>query len=58
MKSENKWLGAGIVTPFVAALETEVSYANRSVAIAYDKTRTNRESLVQAINSTGFKVAE
>lgn len=39
-------------------LETDVSYATRSATIAYDKTKINRKVLVQAINSTGFKVAE
>jgi len=39
-------------------LETEVSYTARTAAIAYDKTKTNREALVEAINSTGFRVAE
>ncbi len=39
-------------------LETDVSYATRTATIAFDNTRTNREALAQAINSTGFKVAE
>lgn len=39
-------------------LETNVSYATRSATITFDKTKTNRENLVKAINSTGFKVAE
>ncbi|MFU8859697.1 MAG: mercuric transport protein MerTP [Cyclonatronaceae bacterium] len=39
-------------------LETDVSYATRSATIAFDKTKTTREALVQAINSTGFRVAD
>jgi len=39
-------------------LETEVSYATRSATIAFDKTKTNRDALVAAVNSTGFRVAE
>lgn len=39
-------------------LETDISYATRTATIAFDKTKTDREALVQAINSTGFKVAE
>ena len=39
-------------------LETEVSYATRSATIAFDNTKTDRNALVQAINSTGFRVAE
>ncbi len=39
-------------------LETNVSYDTRSATIAFDKTKTNREVLVTAVNSTGFRVAE
>jgi copper chaperone CopZ len=39
-------------------LEADVSYDTRSATIAFDKTKTNKEALVQAINSTGFRVAE
>tara|TARA_R110002049_G_scaffold232423_1_gene405016 strand:- start:213 stop:647 length:435 start_codon:yes stop_codon:yes gene_type:complete len=39
-------------------LESNVSYHNRSATITYDKSKTNRDALVQAINSTGFKIAE
>lgn len=39
-------------------LETDISYVTRTATIAFDKTKTNRESLAEAINSTGFRVAE
>ena len=35
-------------------LETDVSYATKTARISYDKSKTNREALVQAINGTGF----
>lgn len=39
-------------------LESDVSYATQKASIAYDKTKTNREALVEAINSTGFQVVD
>lgn len=39
-------------------LETDVSYASRKAVIVYDKSKTNREALVEAINATGFRVVE
>ncbi|MEX0769206.1 MAG: cation transporter, partial [Balneolaceae bacterium] len=39
-------------------LKTEVSYQNRKATIAFDKTQTTRQVIVEAINTTGFKVAE
>lgn len=39
-------------------LESNVFYQNRNATIAFDKSKTNRETIVEAINATGFKVAE
>lgn len=37
-------------------LNVDVSYENEEAIITYDKSRTDKETIVKAINTTGFKV--